>query len=187
MVARKLDEVVRERLRSNPSDRKVVLTSLMDLNGTVSVKEDNVLILSLVNMQQDSVAGGTNHRYSTPQVSVAQSPPIYLNLYLLLGVYFKAEQVRDGMDTLSIAIAYLQGKPLWNVQNTPDLSNGVERLIFEMESLDFHQQSHLWGSIGAKYIPSVVYKMRMMIIDDGAIDQIIPVVKETGGSGLKSN
>lgn len=186
-IAQEMDAFIRLRMRAHPSEQKVILSPLVDLGGGVAIKEENVLVLSLVNIQKDPIATPSrpyDHRDFT-KVHIQQAPPVHLNLILLLGAYFKPENVKDGLDTLTFGISYLQGKPLWTGQNSPALPSGLEKLTFELESLDFHQQSHLWGAIGAKYFPSVIYKMRMIIIDDGTIDQIVPTIQKTGTSGPK--
>jgi hypothetical protein len=42
---------------------------------------------------------------------------------------------------------------------------GIEKLILEMNSLNFDQLNQLWSIIGGKYQPSVVYRMRMVTVD----------------------
>ena len=33
----------------------------------------------------------------------------------------------------------------------------------ELVSPTFEQQNHIWGGMGAKYLPSVLYKVRMLV------------------------
>ena len=44
----------------------------------------------------------------------------------------------------------------------------IEKLIVEMISLTFEQQNHMWGTLGAKYLPSVLYKVRMLVVQRSA-------------------
>jgi hypothetical protein len=53
---------------------------------------------------------------------------------------------------------------------------GVGDLAFEVETLNYQEQSHLWGAIGAKYMPSIVYKLRLLTLDAQAVDAVIPGV-----------
>ena len=177
-ITNQLDSVLHRRLKLPPSERKIILSPFVDLSGGVAVKEENTLVLFPVNIQKDSVAAS---RIPSPQVNtgiVSNPPPIYLNLFLVIGVYYDPTQLRYGLDLLTMLISILQGQPLWDQNNTPGLPQGIEKLIFEMESLDFHQQSHIWGHLGGRYLPSVVYKLRMIIIDDGQIETIVPTIGE---------
>lgn len=178
-VANRMDTFIRQRLEVPPGTPKVILSPIVGPGGAIAVREENILICSLVSIQTDSIIGGnTGPRMSSPKHSVEMPPPIYLNLYIMLSAYFKSQQIQEGLDTLSIGISFLQGMPLWNDQTTPGLPAGIQKLIFELESPDFHQQSHIWGSIGAKYMPSALYKVRTIIIDDESIEQIVPRIED---------
>ena len=72
--------------------------------------------------------------------------------------------------------AYFQGKPMWNPQNSPGLPKGINRLVFDMETLNYDQLNHAWGAIGIKYLPSVMYKMRMLVINNHIIQTKLPQV-----------
>jgi hypothetical protein len=45
--------------------------------------------------------------------------------------------------------------------------------------LDIMTLSQLWGALGCKYMPSVVYKVRMLTIDLDETRGEIPAVKQT--------
>ena len=45
----------------------------------------------------------------------------------------------------------------------------IERLVVELYSLNLEQQNHLWGYLGGKYLPSVVYKVRLVRIQEDAV------------------
>ena len=186
VVARRLDAVIRRRLALPPAEKKVILSPFLDLDGSVAIKEENTLVLYPVNIQKDAVAGSGGVAVTPPHPSLAGPPPLYLNIYLVLGMYYQSSQLRYGLDLLTTAISILQGQPSWNRDNTPELPPNVDRLIFEMTSLDFHELSHIWGHLGGKYLPSVVYKMRMIIVDDGVITRVTPVISEVQSSGTSS-
>ena len=187
-VSNQINTTVCQRLAINPANRKVVLTNIVNPDGTSSINDNNVLIFTLLNIEKDSNALNPLPEVRFSDVAFEKkSPPLYLNLKVLIASHFNAEQLQSGLDTLTIALSFLQGKPLWNAQNTPGLPSSVDRLIFEMETLDFHQLSHLWGTIGAKYMPSAVYKLRMLTIDDGAIQELVSPIKKVAPQTNKSN
>ena len=67
---------------------------------------------------------------------------------------------------------FFQHKPYFDAENTPDLSPKIQKMIANMHSLTFEQQNYLWGLMGAKYLPSIVFKMRTISIDEEAISLI---------------
>ena len=38
----------------------------------------------------------------------------------------------------------------------------------ELYTMNFEQVNHLWSTLGGKYLPSVLYKMKMIVISDEA-------------------
>jgi hypothetical protein len=55
----------------------------------------------------------------------------------------------------------------------------------EMFTLNFEQVNHLWSTLGGKYLPSVLYKLRVVGVEDEAIDaegDFIKQVRITEGS-----
>ena len=72
---------------------------------------------------------------------------------------------------LSAAISFFQYTSVFNHNNTPDLDSSVEKLVFEMINLNIQELSQLWGVHGGKYLPSVLYKTRMVTITEDIIEQ----------------
>jgi hypothetical protein len=59
-------------------------------------------------------------------------------------------------------------KNCFSAENTtttfPDKLN---KLICDLYPMSFEQQNHLWGVMGSKMLPSVVYKVRMVTYQEG--------------------
>jgi hypothetical protein len=45
----------------------------------------------------------------------------------------------------------------------------LNKLIFDLYSTRFEELNQLWSMMGGKYIPSVIYKMRMAVIQDAPV------------------
>jgi hypothetical protein len=45
----------------------------------------------------------------------------------------------------------------------------MDNVSFEIFNLSIQEQSNLWSTIGAKYIPSILYKVRVVAIDEQAL------------------
>lgn len=96
------------------------------------------------------------------------NPEIKLNLYILVAANpgANAGSYDAALKRLSEVITYFQGTTFFDKTDYPDL-DPIEYLIVELYSLSFEQQNQLWASLGAKYMPSVVYKVRLVVIDKG--------------------
>jgi hypothetical protein len=47
-----------------------------------------------------------------------------------------------------------------------------------MYTLTFEQINHLWGSLGGRQIPFVMYKVRMVAITERSIRREVPLIEE---------
>ncbi len=65
----------------------------------------------------------------------------------------------------------------------PSLDPGIEKLVFELYNLSFEQLNQVWGMLGGKYYPSVLYKMRVISIDEMSIEAEGEPIKEIVISG----
>ena len=45
------------------------------------------------------------------------------------------------------------------------LDPGIQQLILELYSPSFDQLNQIWASLSIGYLPSVMYKVRMLIVD----------------------
>ena len=58
----------------------------------------------------------------------------------------------------------------------------LEKLTFEIFNLPINELSHIWSGIGAKYVPSIIYKVRMISIQENIAKEEIPSVSQLHGS-----
>lgn len=126
------------------------------------------IVLSLVNVTEDqTLKNGPHHRLRDGRV-IYENRPVNLYLYLLFsandGVYSTA------LNNLSRLIQFFQGKSVFTLRNSPDTSGLLAapedlaglRMILELHSLTFEQINHLWGSLGGKQVPFVMYRARLL-------------------------
>lgn len=60
----------------------------------------------------------------------------------------------DSLRYLSKAISFFLDHSYYDRTNSPDMPEGLEKLSIDMESLNMQEMNNLWGTIGAKYVPS---------------------------------
>jgi len=61
--------------------------------------------------------------------------------------------------------------------NTPSLDPKIEKLSVEMVNLSTEKLNNLWATLGAKYIPSVLYKLRMLSFDSADLAEYRPAIR----------
>ena len=156
------------------SETPVQLTHVCKPDGTTAIN-DNSLGLTLVNIEEERVVKSQQPFIKAQNGRVLHvNPEIKLNLYILFSANFT--QYKTGLEFLAGTIRFFQSKNVFTPNDTPALDPKIEKLIVEMESLNLEQQHHLWGLLGAKYLPSVMYKVRMITIQEAlAADEGPPI------------
>jgi hypothetical protein len=157
--------VIADRINENLNNRfssgnLVLPTSLNNLEDETNSDAQNRLLLTVTNIEQE--------RLSQRRIS---GRPINLYLYFLLSANFQQSNYEEGLNLLSGAISFFQYTSVFNHQNTPDLHDNIEKLVFEMVNLNVQELSQLWGIHGGKYLPSVLYKIRMVTISEDIVQQ----------------
>lgn len=163
----------RSRLKIN--EEKIVLSGLVNQDGTIAIQGENKIVVTLVNIEKETSKTISQKNLGSFSSS---SPPLHLNVYVLFSAYFSGNNYPEALRFLSFIIAYFQNKPVFNKGNTPSLDNRIEKLIFDMEDVNPDTLSNMWSTLGAKYMPSVLYKMRMLTFDESVIREFRPAISK---------
>ncbi|MEM0995741.1 MAG: DUF4255 domain-containing protein [Bacteroidota bacterium] len=156
-VVEDLNDHFRRVLDPRPVKDLAVLSVIVDQQGEVAVKEENAIIFSVLSIQEEKKSGATNGRGE-------RRAPIDLNLYVLVSGYFPGQLTGDALQLISIAIEFFYDKNVFLPSNSPGLSTGIHRMSWEIYNMDFTEQSNLWSAIGAKHMPSVIYRVRLQLV-----------------------
>lgn len=172
-----LNGFLARRFQSN--ENMVALSGLVEPDGTIPLAIENKLVLTLVNAERETAArnaGGAPSAFGGLQSRV--SPPLNLNLYVLVSANFP-NNYPEAVKFLSQAVAFFQAKPVFTPQGASGFPRELERLSCELVNLDFNQVNNLWGALGAKHLPSMVYKLRMITIQEAWISDRVPGISGT--------
>jgi len=167
-------------MRSFDLDEDVVVVSnILEQDGTVATHVNNKIVVSLVNIEKDSVP----FRQQAVSGSASARNPvtnqaIHFNLYLMFASYFSGNNYQEGLKFISSTISFFQGQNVFDHQNSPGLDSHIDKLILDIENLDMNDLSNLWGILSGKYLPSVLYKVRMVSYDANALKGQTPGVSK---------
>lgn len=107
-------------------------------------------------------------------------PNVNLNLYVLVSAH--GQSYRDALKHLSSAVLFFQSRPHFDLSGYPGLDEVPERILVELCSQTFEEQNHLWGALSVRYVPSVLYRLRMLSFQSGKPLRTAPLVQTTGVS-----
>jgi hypothetical protein len=157
-------------------EKIVVVSSTVEQDGSLPLEASNKVALSLINIERETFSkngGGAGLSFSRSSVG---NEPVFLNLYVMVSICFGGNNYLESMKFLSNSIAFFQRRPVFDHSNTPDMDDRIEKLIMDLENLSIQELSNLWGVLGGKYYPSVLYRVRMVAIDPGDIrDQAVTI------------
>ncbi|WP_264175515.1 DUF4255 domain-containing protein [Citrifermentans bemidjiense] len=118
-----------------------------------------------------------------------ENPPVFLN-FLILMTATHTDYV-NGLSVLSRAIRFFQFKNFLTQDNVDPSSitsssvpiNPLDRLetfklIFDLYSPTLEEVNHLWGTLGGKQYPFVLYVMRMLDLKFKFVEQENPLIQE---------
>lgn len=171
-----LDQYLKNRLEINES--KVLLNNLIENNGSVPQQNSNKIIISLINIEKE-----TSRPFSgwSQQVSEDKYAGINLteryNLDILISANF--DNYRESLHFLDEVMLFFQANHCLNSSTSSAMPDAIPKLEFEIEKITYHQMQSLWTAMGAKYRPSIVYKMRMVNVQANEADRFIPAILQT--------
>ncbi len=160
------------------SEDIVVLSNIVEQDGSQNPYSDNKMVVSLVNVEKESAAGRSFANSNGGGGMNTQSrPPVNLNLYIMFSANFTGKNYEEALKFLSNTIMFFQKNPVFTRQTTPDLPDTIEKLTLAIENLNVKDLSSLWSVISGKYVPSILYKMAMITIDADDIQSRVPALR----------
>ena len=155
--------------------RKTLEKYIGDANVDVSIASARKLadpgnpagiVISLINVQEEAALRNTpNVRRTGPRTEYVE-PPVYLNFYLLFA--FDFAKYDTSLAHLSKTIELFQSRRWFSAENSNrqnPFPAELEKLCFEMVNLTFEELNNLWSVLGGTYLPSAVYKVRLVKVD----------------------
>lgn len=146
----------------------------------------NKVVLSLVNIEEESTLKNTPIQQNSPAGVRYVYPTVFLNLYVL----FTANYPQDydtALIRLSSVIRFFQGRKSFDINSTQplparlDIENPEDADIYvtlDLYSMTFEQVNHLWGSLGGKQMPFVMYKLRLVKLQENKVFKERPLIEE---------
>jgi len=157
-------------------EEKALLGTILNEEGAVPEENKNKVICTLVNMEQETnIPYNPIYRKAGDKL-LREQTPFNFNLDVLFTSLFT--NYDEALKFLSAAIYFFQGKSLFDHENSEGLPKQIPQLTMEVVKLSYHEAHSLWGAIGAKYMPSVLFKIRLLSYQEG-ISNEVPVISDT--------
>lgn len=157
------------------AESPVILSRLVESDGKSAEETTDKLILSLVNVEKDTlVQPFSSNGYNANGQCIVSASPIYMNLHVILAAN---TNYKKALKLLSSGMSFFQNNSVFDRQNSPDMPEGLEKLIVDVENIKIQELNNLWSSIGTKYMPSVLYKVRTVALGGGFVSATPPAIR----------
>lgn len=130
---------------------------------------DNKVVITLLNVEEESTLKNRS-RYNkvlvredpTQYDMKMESPPAYLNLYVMIAAH-RATYV-NALANISKVIEVFQTNNVLEYLDPDDERENDFKFRIELHTIPFEQLSYIWGLLGGKVMPSVLYKISVIKI-----------------------
>ena len=170
LIASELDQSLR--LQTAGASNIVVLSNLVDGHGAPLPDAADKVAAFLVNIEREDIPTRALRPLDAGQDRTGLiQPPVHLNLLVMFAASFNGPTYNEALKLIANTIAFFQARPVFNHNNTPGLDDDIEQLSLEIENLNTTDLSNLWGILGGRYVPSVLYRVRMITIDGRRLER----------------
>lgn len=164
---------------NNPDDQIVLkLSPIVDQDNKLQIDE---LGMTLVNVEEERVG-----KIQSPYIEkdrnnkaagyLQTNPPIKLNLDIMISAAFSstADNYGEALKHISYVIECFQSRNVFRNDAYPQI-NPIEKLVLTMLNKEFSQLQSIWMMLGAKYIPSVLYKVKLLVVESQQSEDIAAI------------
>lgn len=172
----------------------VSLGNLSDVFGTGTgsgALSRDKLYLSAVNVREEKTLKNVPNyvRNDVTLTASYENPPVFLNFLILMTATHS--DYTNALSVLSRGIRFFQFKNVLtqdnvdpsSITNAPVPINPLDqlqefKLIFDIYSPSLEEVNHLWGTLGGKQYPFVLYVMRMLDLKFRFVESEQPLILE---------
>lgn len=162
---------------TSTSEEVVRMSKLVDDAGKYAF--ENSIAASIINIEEDRVfKSQTPDRIYTNGQHIVLEPELRLNLHVIFAANFDVKNYDQALKYISYVLTFFQSHSAFTSVEYPALDPSIEKLTIELQSLSYEQLNQVWAFIGAKQLPSVIYKIRMVSLQSVAPTLIQPPIVE---------
>lgn len=160
---------------------------MLETSAENTEKLSGKVALTLINLEEEPTLKNQPHFKVIDKLTTEyRNPPVNMNIYLLVAA--NCNTYTNSLRAISKTIEFFQGKKVFTSENTTYEEKedfdvlGSFKLIVELYTASFEQLNHVWGTLGGRQLPSVIYKIQLVEIDRKALlgaEKVILHVNDT--------
>lgn len=169
-IFNKISSIINDRLRMQFNlSKDIVSLQTIEKDAT-----EGYVSISLVSIERDTSAGISFNRKNVSDNKSAKSIPSWdMNIYVLIAAVFPKKQYGDSLKIITEILKIVQANSVLN------FGEYNYKVIVEPYNISIQELSNLWSINGGTYYPSIVLKIRSIIIDSNKIIQVDTNINQT--------
>ncbi len=184
-----LKEQLEEFLNNAGFGKNVVLDNiaLWDPSGQGNTsKIDKKVIITLLKVEEEATLKNVLTNKIINGRTEYKNPPVNLNLYILISSNY--DDYDNSLRSISKVIQFFQGKKVFTSGNTVYNRTNVSfenidafKFILELYSVSFEELNYVWGTLGGKQLPAVIYRIQLIRIEQDKLSSASNVITQVEG------
>jgi hypothetical protein len=149
------------KLKGSPAIYKCVVGDITLHDKTIEggVDEDILesVLISLVSIEEEQ---SMKNNYPLRQVGnslIREKSSIYINVYILFTAKYATYDT--ALKAIGNVIAFFQ----FNKKVSFSAGDGIQEAVLNLHNIGFENLNNLWTVLGGRYLPSVMYKARVLM------------------------
>lgn len=183
-------QVVTEEVNAYFGTTAITLENIANVDQQDGDSESQGVFLTLLNMKEEyALKNRSNNHISGTDVNY-KNPKVSLNLYLLFSA--NNSTYKESLKSIAKVIEFFQGKKIFTQDNTNFKKEGELldvknfRFVVELFTPTFEELNFIWGTLGGKQYPSVIYKVALIEIERDVVVRKGAVISSLG-TNLNNN
>ncbi len=131
---------------------------------------DNKVVITLLKLEEENTLKNLPNYQINNDKTEYKNPPVHLNMYVLFSA--NCETYEKSLSSISRVIQFFQGKKIFTTANTVYKRSSAElqeiesfRFVVELHTPRFEELNHVWGTLGGRQLPSVIYKIQLIQLE----------------------
>ncbi len=148
----------------------VRINPIIDQNGVVPAKNQNKIIISLIHVEQETTKQFYNRNQKLDNGNFVRTPLGHrYNLFTLITPNF--DDYIEALKFLDASIQFFQINEMIDATKNAEIPPEIGKLEYEFQKGEnYMQMQNLWTALGAKYQPSIIYKVRLVTITSDEVE-----------------
>ena len=147
----------------------------------------NNIILTLLHAEEEATLKNISNQRIEGTKVIYKNNKVYLNLYIMFAA--NRTDYTESLKSISKVVEFFQSKKVFTQANTSfdRALDGMEKIkdfkfAVELFTPSFEEMNFIWGTLGGKQYPSVIYKVNVLEIERDVTQSEGSLITEINGS-----